>query len=97
MHKDLFQKMCCPFDKHDLDLKIFLEDDDNNILEGLLTCKHCERYFPIIYSIPIMTPDEYRQKQLEEPILQRWGLRADHQSGSFILDQGSRKILEHHS
>ena len=72
MKKTLINKLCCPFDKEELELKIFGQDTDENILEGLLTCTHCKRYYPIAYGVPIMTPDEYRQAPLETPLLQRW-------------------------
>ncbi len=72
MKPTLVHKLCCPFDKQDLQLTIVKQDSDQNIIEGLLTCETCRRYYPIVYGIPIMNPDEYREKQLEEPILQRW-------------------------
>ncbi len=72
MKPSLAPKLCCPFDKQDLELKIITQDVHQNIIEGLLTCGHCNRYYPIVYGIPIMNPDEYREKQLEAPILQRW-------------------------
>lgn len=72
MKKDFLNKLCCPFDKDDLDLKIFVEGTEGEIIEGLFTCKKCKRYFPIVSGIPIMTPDEYRQQQLEAPILMKW-------------------------
>lgn len=66
------RKLCCPFDKGDLSLQIFTQDLEQNILEGLLTCKACERYFPIIKGIPIMSPDEYREFKLEQPVIDSW-------------------------
>jgi uncharacterized protein len=65
-------KLACPFDKHDLEIKIYKEEQDE-ILEGILTCEHCHRYYPILHGIPIMSPDEYRQVNLEIPILDKWG------------------------
>ncbi|HKJ31445.1 MAG TPA: Trm112 family protein [Balneolales bacterium] len=74
MKTALLDKLCCPFDKHDLDLEIInhAKDDDSEIQEGLMTCPECNRYYPIIYGIPIMTPDEYREFALEQPVLKRW-------------------------
>lgn len=72
MKHTLIDKLCCPFDKQDLELKIFLQDTEGNINEGMLTCKHCKRYYPIVYGVPIMSPDEYRQPMLEAPIIKRW-------------------------
>lgn len=83
MKATLIDKLCCPFDKHDLELKVFARDTEQNILEGLFTCTHCHRYFPIVHGVPMMAPDEYRQPELEMPMLQRWAgslpsLEADH-------------------
>ena len=90
MQRKLLDKLCCPFDKDDLNATIFIEDN-GTIYEGLLTCKTCNRYYPIIYSIPIMSPDEYRELQLEVPILERWGLMIDQQKNSFVLDERSQR------
>lgn len=77
MTDSLLNKLCCPIDKQDLTLKIFVKKEDGSVVEGLLTCPHCGRYYPIVYGIPIMTPDEFRERALEEPILKKWGLKGD--------------------
>ena len=95
MNRKLLDRLCCPFDKSDLHVQIFHETEDQEIIEGLLSCPSCERYFPIIYGIPIMTPDQYREKSLELPSLKRWGLELDAGSGSFRLEKPiSPKELE---
>lgn len=82
----LLNDLCCPIDKQDLDISIFVKNETGDILEGILTCKTCNRYYPIIYGIPIMSPDEYRQKALEEPILKKWGLELENNSiDTFLL------------
>lgn len=73
MTKDLVEKLCCPIDKHDLDIDIINEGENAEILEGLLSCPECNRYFPVIYGIPILIPDEYRDEFLEKPLLKKWG------------------------
>ena len=72
MKLETIEKLCCPFDKQDLTLKIIAEDAQENILEGWLNCPECTRIYPIIKGIPIMNPDEYREAQLEQPVLDRW-------------------------
>lgn len=72
MHPDLIRKLCCPFDKKDLSLKIFSTDTRHNIVEGLLSCDHCNRYYPIIHGVPVMSPDEYREWELEAPVVKQW-------------------------
>ena len=76
-------------DKSELQHRIFREDERGDIIEGLLTCPECKRYYPIIYGLPIMTPDEYREKSLEAPILQKWDLALDQEKpGTFLLEDG---------
>ncbi len=72
MKLETIEKLCCPFDKQDLTLKIVGKDEHENILEGWLNCPECARIYPIIKGIPIMNPDEYREAQLEQPVLDRW-------------------------
>lgn len=74
MKRELINKLCCPIDKNDLNLRVFVKHEDGDIIEGLLSCPECSRYFPIIHGIPIMTPDEYRDKSIEAPTLERWGI-----------------------
>jgi uncharacterized protein len=68
------EKLCCPFDKHDLNLQILAKATDENVIEGILSCTHCQRKYPIVYGVPIMAPDEYRQLPLEQPVMERWKL-----------------------
>lgn len=72
MKQSLANKLCCPFDKGDLDLKVFVKDIEGNITEGMFTCDRCKRYYPIVYGVPIMSPDEYRERMLEAPLLEKW-------------------------
>ena len=88
MKKTFVSKLCCPFDKSDLQLKIISEQDDE-IREGLLTCSVCSRYFPIVYGIPIMSPDEYRERSLEAPLLQKWGLTESLATTGFLVEAES--------
>jgi uncharacterized protein YbaR (Trm112 family) len=73
MTNELLEKLCCPMDKHDLDINIFTESEEGEIIEALMTCPKCSRYFPVVYGIPIMIPDEYRDESLEKPMLKKWG------------------------
>ncbi len=88
MRRQLVDKMCCPFDKEALNLQIIKETPDANIVEGILTCSHCQRYYPIVHGIPIMSPDEFREKTLEAPILERWGLQLDENQTEMRLKPG---------
>ncbi|WP_421893830.1 Trm112 family protein [Marinoscillum sp.] len=86
MKKSFFKKLCCPFDKSDLEISV-IREADQEILEGLMTCTTCARYYPIIHGIPIMSPDEYRQPALEAPILQRWGLEIGEVTNFRLTEQ----------
>lgn len=77
-------KLACPFDKKDLTIRIVRREQEE-IVEGILTCAHCHRYYPIIQGIPIMSPDEYREIQLEIPLLEKWGERLQAAHGKPIF------------
>ena len=74
MKQKTIEKLCCPFDKSDLQLQVFLKDIEHNVLEGILTCTICQRKYRVVYGVPIMAPDEYRQPSLEQPVIKRWQL-----------------------
>jgi uncharacterized protein YbaR (Trm112 family) len=74
MKLNTIEKLCCPFDKHELQLQILARDLAENIIEGILSCTTCQRKYPIIYGVPIMAPDEYRRIELEQPVVDRWKL-----------------------
>lgn len=48
------------------------EDKIIVIIEGLLYCKECLRFYPIIDEIPIMLPDELREKEKDLEFLNKW-------------------------
>jgi len=72
MKTETINKLCCPFDKGDLTLTEIIKDISGNILEGFFVCNNCRRLYPIVKGIPIMSPDEYREFKLEQPLLERW-------------------------
>ena len=90
MRINTISKLCCPFDKKDLDLQIILQDIDNNILEGLLTCTECKRYYPIVKGIPIMSPDEYREAKFELPLMADWKQLNGMQMENFRIGSGDQ-------
>lgn len=73
MRISTIEKLCCSFDKAELELTIITKDIEDNIIEGILCCNNCKRIYPIVSGIPIMSPDEYREQKLEQPLLERWG------------------------
>ncbi|WP_458742756.1 Trm112 family protein [Candidatus Nitrosocosmicus sp. T] len=45
---------------------------DEIIQEGLLLCRTCMRFYPITEEIPIILPDELRDKKKDIEFLQTW-------------------------
>ena len=72
MKKGLLDILACPIDKHpNLELyELLLKDDE--IIEGVLYCSRCSRFFMITNGIPVMLPDELRDKDKELSFLAKW-------------------------
>lgn len=81
MRIETINKLCCPFDKSDIELTIITKDVEENVIEGFFNCEHCKRIYPIIKGIPIMNPDDYREMELEKPLLEKF---SSHLKGSKI-------------
>ena len=71
MKKKLMEILACPIDKnYPLELIIFVEKKE--IVEGLITCPKCLRWYPIRDEIPELLPDELRKEKDELPFLKKW-------------------------
>jgi uncharacterized protein YbaR (Trm112 family) len=69
MKKSMLGILACPIDKsHPLEIYEIKEKSDV-VSEGVLFCSKCSRFYPIIDEIPIMLPDELRDKKLEMKFL----------------------------
>ena len=69
MNKKMMEILACPIDKsHPLEL-FGIKEKDNVVSEGVLFCTKCSRFYPIIEDIPIMLPDELRNKKQEMEFL----------------------------
>lgn len=55
MKKELMNILACPICKFDIVLNIEKENNDE-IIEGTLYCKKCDKYYPIENGIPNMIP-----------------------------------------
>jgi len=63
--------LACPMDKHyPLDLHVFEEKEE--IVEGLLVCSECGRWYPIMDEIPQLLPDDLREQRDELSWLGKW-------------------------
>lgn len=74
MMQKTLDKLCCPFDKYNLEITKIIHEISGEIIEGFLICQECNHIFPIINGIPVLIPDEYRDQQLEENFYQKWQL-----------------------
>jgi uncharacterized protein YbaR (Trm112 family) len=93
MRKSMLDLLACPIDKHyPLELfEIIIKREDNNdtdditISEGILFCNKCYRFYPIIDEIPVLLPDELREKRKDIDFLQKWQNRIP----SKVINQGN--------
>ena len=60
MRLSLMEILVCAACRGDLDLKISVQEE-NEIVEGTLTCKGCGEVFPIEDTIPNMLPPALRR------------------------------------
>jgi uncharacterized protein len=81
MKKSMLDILACPIDKYYplelFEIKVKHDIDTANeseavVEDGLLFCPKCSRFYPIIDEIPIMLPDELRNKQQDIEFLHRW-------------------------
>ena len=63
MNKKMLDILACPICKH-TSLEMFeINTKDEVVTEGSLFCSKCSRFYLIIEEIPIMLPDELRDKK----------------------------------
>ncbi len=62
MRESLMEILCCPVDKAELELTIDERDEEENILEGTLTCTECGEVYPIEEGIPNLLPPDMREE-----------------------------------
>lgn len=72
MNRKTVDILACPIDKN-YPLELFEIISDNEIIkDGSLFCTKCNRFFPIINEIPIMLPDDMRDKNDDLNFLKKW-------------------------
>jgi uncharacterized protein len=81
MRKSLLDILACPIDKY-YPLELYEINTVNDpsvsepiIKEGMLYCSKCSRFYPIIDEIPIMLPDELREKEKDIEFRKIWNER----------------------
>lgn len=72
MNKTMMDILACPIDKNN-PLELFEIKEKNSVIsEGVIFCPKCSRFYPIIEEIPIMLPDELRDKKQEIEFLKKF-------------------------
>ena len=72
MKRDLLDILACPIDKYYPLKLIDINSKDDIIIDGVLLCSKCNRYYPIIDEIPVMLPDELRKYNEDLEFLSKW-------------------------
>jgi uncharacterized protein YbaR (Trm112 family) len=72
MNKKMMEILACPIDRH-FPLEIFeISTKDEVVSDGVIFCFKCSRFYPIIDEIPIMLPDELRDKNQDMEFLKKY-------------------------
>ena len=72
MKRSMLDILACPIDKHyPLELH-HIDAAGDDIRQGVLFCAKCDRYYPVIDGIPVMLPDELRNKERDTGFLEKW-------------------------
>lgn len=73
MRRKLLDILACPIDKHyPLRLLEFSAKDPDVVVDGVLLCDACDRFYPILDEIPVMLPDDLRSKKEDIEFLEKW-------------------------
>lgn len=90
MRRKLLDILACPIDKH-YPLELFeVKSEGDLIVDGALVCTQCNRYYPIIEEIPVMLPDDLRNKNEDLDFLTKYGDKLPEK----IVKQGKPFHLE---
>jgi len=69
--RKLMDILACPIDKYyPLELHVFQEKEE--IVDGVIICPKCMRWYPIRDEIPEMLPDELREEKDDVPFMKKW-------------------------
>ena len=68
----MMEILACPIDKnHPLEL-FEINQKEDVVIEGAIFCTKCSRFYPIMEEIPIMLPDDLRDKKHEMEFLKKY-------------------------
>ncbi len=63
--------LACPMCRYE-DLELMVLEEKKEIESGVIYCSNCSRYYPIIDTIPVMLPDELRDRKEDAAFLEKW-------------------------
>ena len=72
VQKRLLDILACPIDKYYPLRLIELKAEGEKVIAGVILCDKCRRFYPIIDEIPVMLPDELRNKKEDLDFLSQW-------------------------
>lgn len=72
MQRKLLDILACPIDKHYPLQLLEFELREGTIVSGVLLCDKCSRYYPITDEIPVMLPDNLRNRKEDLAFLEKW-------------------------
>lgn len=72
MRRKLLDILACPIDRHFPLQLLEFELREDVIVSGALLCEQCGRYYPIVDEIPVMLPDDLRNRKEDIAFLEKW-------------------------
>ena len=73
MKREHIERLVCPIDKYH-PLELYILEEEEEIVEGLVVCPKCLRWYMIIEGIPHMLLDESRERMRDRDLifLKKW-------------------------
>jgi uncharacterized protein len=72
MQRRLMDILACPMDRHHPLVLLEFTTNGDTVVDGVLLCPECHRYYPISEEIPVMLPDKLRNMKEDLAFLQKW-------------------------
>ncbi|MBM1154755.1 Trm112 family protein, partial [archaeon] len=73
MRRWLLDYLACPYCKKELELIVLEQGPEEDLITtGVLYCKQCGRWYPIIDEIPHILPDDLRERDKDLDFLKKW-------------------------
>jgi len=72
VQRKLLDILACPIDKHYPLTLLEFDVKGEAIVDGVLLCTECSRYYPIMDEIPVMLPVTLRNRKEDLAFLEKW-------------------------